>query len=208
MLTWCFVGAFLLITSRHVADDLTSKTHETASGRTFLPWPWPKQTTRLPSAWLPPRATRVEKNGSITVVDVGLSVSSLAHEFAHQRAEAAAADETLLVMTTATACDPCRGVDEALRDPRLQSALGHVRLVRVDCQAFDDDLAALRVPTDRFPGFFLLASDLTPRDGIDGGEWDDDVAANIAPVLGAFVRNKYVVRRQGFRPVPAPVITL
>ncbi len=131
MLTWCFVGAFLLITSPHMVDDLTTTTHRTPSRGRLLPSPKPKDATRPPSAWLPPRTTRVEKNGRITVVDVGLSVASLAHEFAHQRAEAAAAAETLLIMTTATACDPCRGVDEALRDPRLQSALGHVRLVRV-----------------------------------------------------------------------------
>ena len=71
-----------------------------------------------------------------------------------------------------------------------------------DLLAFHEELESLRVPCDRFPGFFLLGPDLGPRDGIDGGEWDDDVARNIAPVLGAFVRGTYATRREGWKPLP------
>ncbi len=46
-----------------------------------------------------------------------------------------------------------------------------------------------------------LGVNLTPRDGIDGGEWDDDIAQNIAPVLGAFVRGKYPARREAWKAV-------
>jgi Domain of unknown function (DUF4190) len=155
-----------------------------------------------------PRRTHVAREGGITVVDLGTATASLSEELARQRAEAAASGETVVVMTTAGRCDPCRGVDRALPDPRMQTALHKVRLLRVDVEIFQEDLEALRMPADRIPGFFLPAPDLTPRDGIDGGEWDEDIAANIARVLGPFVRGKYLERREPWRPVPGSGVTL
>jgi hypothetical protein len=160
-----------------------------------------------PQLFAPPR-TRVTREGRITVVDLGKATPSLNDELAKQRAEASAAGEMPVVMTTAGRCDPCRGVDRSLADPLMQTALARVRLIRVDATTFQEDLATLRMPSSRVPGFYLLAPDLTPRDGIDGGEWDDDVASNIAPVLGAFVRGKYSARRQPWTPVPAGGVAL
>lgn len=150
-----------------------------------------------------PKVTREAQVGAITVVDVGVSSTSLAEELAKQRAAAAKAGETMLVMTLSQRCAPCRGVEAALPDPRMQSALAKVRLVRVDRDVFDDDLSALYIPHREYPGFFLLAPDLTPRDGINGGEWDDDIAANIAPVLGPFVRGTLSARRRSFKEHPS-----
>jgi hypothetical protein len=133
---------------------------------------------------------------------------SLADELNKQRKEAEAAGQTVLVMTTRDPCEPCRGVDKALSSPLLQTALSGVRLVRVDVDVFKDDLDQLRMQRQRFPGFFLLAPDLSPKDGIDGGEWDDDIPVNIAPVLGPFVRGKYAQRRQTFRPLPRTGVAL
>jgi hypothetical protein len=81
----------------------------------------------------------------------------------------------------------------------MQSALAGVRLVRVDVSDFRVELAALGIPTDSVPGFALLSEGLRPMDFVHGGEWDADVPENIAPVLGAFVRGKYTVRRHHFR---------
>ncbi len=172
------------------------------------PAPAPAAASEPASGPWAPKKTRVGTEGKITVVDLGKDVSSLPDALAHQRADAAAAGETLVVMTTAGRCEPCRGVDQSLTDPLLQSSLSKVRLVRVDLETFNEDLDGLRMPHERFPGFFLLAPDLTPRDGIDGGEWDDDIPANIAPVLGAFVRGKYGTRRQEWQPVPGSGMTL
>ncbi len=148
------------------------------------------------------KETTVHKEGNITIVDVGASVSSLSQELARQRADAAAAGETLVVMTTRNPCVPCRSVSTSLGDPLMQTALSRTRLVRVDIDAFEEDLTGLKMPHERVPSFFLLAPDLFPRDAIDGGEWDEDVPANIAPVLGAFVRGKFEARRQSFEPIP------
>jgi hypothetical protein len=155
-----------------------------------------------------PAHTHVEHEGQITVVDLGRATSSLSDELARQRAQAAITGETMVVMTLHWGCAPCSGVDQALRDPLMQTALARVRLVRVDVETFREDLDALRIPSERLPGFFLLAIDLSPRDGIDGGEWNADVAPNMAPVLGAFVRGKYAERRERWRPVPGSGMAL
>ena len=108
----------------------------------------------------------------------------------------------MLVMTTVATCAPCAAVLDALPDPRMQSALKHVRLVRVYAEVFRDDLDSLQIPREHVPGFFVLGPDLRPRDGIDGGEWDDDVAANMGPVLDGFVRGALPRRRTPWQALP------
>jgi hypothetical protein len=149
-----------------------------------------------------PQSTALQRVGALTVVDVGVDAVSLAEELAKQRARSYEVGEKLLVMTTRDPCDPCRGVDRSLSDPLMQTALRGVRLVRVDIDVFKEDLDQLKMPWQRYPGFFLLSLDLTPQDGIDGGEWDDDIPRNIAPVLGAFVRGQHRVRREPWKPLP------
>jgi hypothetical protein len=86
----------------------------------------------------------------------------------------------------------------------MQSALDHVRLVRVDRDPFEEDLAELEIPSRPLPGFFLLDSDLRVTDAINGGEWDEDIAVNIAPVIGPFVRGTYAKRRSPWKKLPRP----
>jgi hypothetical protein len=154
----------------------------------------------------PPATTStVTTVGNITVVDVALGVSSLSSELRQQHAEASAHGERLLLETTSSDCEPCKGVATSLSDPRMQNALEHVRLVRVDREPFEEDLAELQIPSRPYPGFFLLDSDLRVNDGINGGEWDDDIAVNIAPVLGPFVRGTLAKRRSPWKkPLPRP----
>jgi hypothetical protein len=155
----------------------------------------------------PPNTSTVTTVGSITVVDVALGIASLSNELKNQHAEATAHGEKLLLETTSSgsACAPCQGVAASLSDPRMQTALDHVRLVRVDREPFEEDLAELEIPSKPFPGFFLLDSNLRVTDGINGGEWEDDVAANIAPVLGPFVRGAYNgKRRSPWKKLPRP----
>jgi len=164
--------------------------------------PDPAAKSEPKSAFAVPKATTVRREGAIAVVDIGVSESSLSEALAKQRAIGARAGETMMVMTTRASCEPCGGVDASLRDPLIQTALAKVRLVRVDIEVFHEDLDELRIPHRRIPGFFLLAPDLSPRDGIDGGEWDEDIPPNIAPVLGAFLRGKYATRREPWQPLP------
>ena len=176
------------------------------SPRAVLPPPWSSSSLPLPRAggrgFVVPRATSTLARGPITVVDVGVGASSLADELMQQRSAARDTRETMLVMTTTSACEPCDSVFEALSDPRMETALSHVRLVRVFADVFKDDLDSLQIPRLNFPGFFVLGPDLRPRDGIDGGEWDADVPENMAPVLGSFVAGTLTKRRTPWQALP------
>jgi hypothetical protein len=164
----------------------------------------PASGTGTPTTAPPSTTSTVTTVGNITVVDVALGVSSLPSELRQQHAEATAHGERLMLETTTSACTPCEGVASSLSDPRMQTALDHVRLVRIDRDPFEDDLAELEIPSRPSPGFFLLDSDLRVTDGINGGEWDDDIAVNIAPVLGPFVRGSYSKRRTPYKKLPRP----
>ena len=147
-------------------------------------------------------ATTETKVGTVTVVDVGLDEVSLEAVLRKQRAETQHSGQTLVVETTSSGCRPCLGVAAALTDPAMQKALDGVRLVRVDVNDFQDELPDLGIPGQLIPGFYLLGTNLSPRDGVTGGEWDDDTAANVAPVLEAFVRGTYTRRRESFKAPP------
>jgi hypothetical protein len=166
-----------------------------------------------PSAGTPgdnvPKNNVVRRNGAVTVIEVGRSVAALDQELAKQRAEAATVGETLMVMTSQSIeCQECLDVLTSFRDPLMQAALSKVRIIQVDVRVFDEDLVQLKIPSNRIPSFFLLSPDLTPRDGIDAGEWDDNIAVNIAPVLGAFLRGKYNARRQRWQPLKGTGVSL
>jgi len=92
-------------------------------------------------------------------------------------------------------CKPCDGVAASLSTPLAQKAIGKVRFLRVDRDEFQLELERLGLPPDKVPGFALLDAREHVRDFIHGGEWDADIAANIAPVLGKFVHDAYRQRR-------------
>jgi hypothetical protein len=150
------------------------------------------------------RGTRETAFGKIRVVDPSPGAVSLRTALAEQQKAARAEKETLLVFVVAPNCLPCNGVMLSLRDPRMQSALAGVRLVRLDASEFGAELLSLGVPTETVPGFALLGESLRPTDYVHGGEWDADVPANISPVLGPFVRGKYTTRRHRYREAARP----
>lgn len=109
--------------------------------------------------------------------------------------DAEQAGERLVVMTNAERCRPCRRFLHALGDPAMREALAGVVIVRVDTARYGPELGPLGLETYVMPAFFLLDERGHARDGITGSEWTDDVAANIAPVMSAFVREQYLERR-------------
>lgn len=151
----------------------------------------------------PPRpVNKLVKNsriGSLQLIDVEPGVPSLASELERQWLAANAAGERLLVWTIGPRCVPCDGVMRALPDPRMQMALAGVRILRIDATAFQQELGRLRLPSQALPGFALLGKSGHPIDYVHGGEWDEDIAPNIAPVLGKFVRGEYDARRYPWR---------
>ena len=104
-------------------------------------------------ARLPSTTSTVTTVGNITVVDVALGISSLSSEFV---------SSTPRRRPTESACCSKRRPPPARRakawPPRCpirgcRTALDHVRLVRVDREPFEEDLAELQIPSRPFPGF-------------------------------------------------------
>ncbi len=156
----------------------------------------------LPPTGTVPKDTATRKEGTVTIVEVGYAVGSFEKELQQQREEAEKAHEQFVLMVTIARCKPCEAFLAALKDPRMQVAMAGARLVRVDGEVFRKELEDLRYPLRGYPAFFLTQPDLLPRDGIDGGEWDEDIPENITPVMGPFLKGTYTKRRTEFRIAP------
>jgi Domain of unknown function (DUF4190) len=157
----------------------------------------PHPAKRAPRARPEARASRASSTevtavGAITVADIGGDFEA---ELSKQHQAADAAGETPVLWVVVRDCKPCNGVAAALTSPVAQRALAKVRFVRVDRDEFQIELERLGIPTEKIPGFAILDGRDHVRDFIHGGEWDADVAANIAPVLGKFVHGSYRQRR-------------
>lgn len=145
-------------------------------------------------------SVREARFGSVRLVDVAAAEDkSLRRILENQQRAASLAQERVVLFVVGPNCLPCNGFMLALPDTRMQTALRNVRLVRVDASEFAPDLGALGIPAETVPGFALLAAGQRVSDYVDGGEWDADIAQNIAPVLGPFIQGKYRVRRRHFQ---------
>jgi Domain of unknown function (DUF4190) len=162
--------------------------------------PAPSLAPRAPrTAPRPPAARASREQGSQVTTLGAITLADIAGDFADevdkQRRAAASEDEVLVLWLVVPNCKPCAGVAAALTSPAAQKALAKVRFVRVDRDEFQVELERLGIPTEKIPGFVLLDAHNHPRDFIHGGEWDADIAANIAPVLGKFAHGSYPKRR-------------
>jgi thiol:disulfide interchange protein len=133
------------------------------------------------------------------VVELHASLGPLRAQLATQATAAKRSGETLLVETTAQRCVPCAEVAAAAADGQVQQALTRVRFLRVDVGEFRDELKALRMNEPAVPWFYLIDVRGKPSDAISADECDENEAANIAPVLGAFVKGTLRSRRQSWR---------
>ena len=147
-----------------------------------------------------PQETTVKQVGNVTVVVIGTHEASLRQALTEQTKKAKASGKSVLLMTVDHKCAPCEGVIKSLSKDLMQKALDPVVVVVIDKDVFKEEAKELRIQIEKWPGFFLLAPDMTPRDGIDGGEWGEDIAENIAPVLGPFVRGEYKNRKRPWKP--------
>ena len=157
----------------------------------------------LPAAEAPESiesVTRENLLGRVTIVDLRAGPGAFRAELTAQATLASQSTQKLLLYLAARDCLPCNGFMLSLRDPRLQQSLAQVRLIRVEIAQFAPELRELGLPLDNTPGFALLSGpDLRVVDYIHGGEWDEDIADNIAPVMAAFVKGA-ITRRRHVRP--------
>jgi hypothetical protein len=141
-----------------------------------------------------PVASGTRSYGSLDVVDLD-DDAPLRPQLADAVRTATAKGRTVVLQTYVRRSSECAALARALPDPRMQRALAGVTLVRVDVDNFADELHSMHVETDAVPWFYKLDATGRPVDAINGGEWDDNIPANMAPVLGAFVRGTLSSRR-------------
>jgi len=205
LLNVCLTVIGVAVGITYLARPSSVRVSRSAPAVTAPVWGAPSVAPRVaksPAKAAPPaRASRESGNqvttlGEITLADIS---GDLETELANQRTLAAASGETLVLWLVVPNCKPCDGVAAALTSKEAQKALAKVRLVRVDRDDFQPELDRLGIPTEKIPGFALLDSRSHARDFIHGGEWDADIAANIAPVLGKFARGGYSKRRHPWR---------
>jgi hypothetical protein len=133
--------------------------------------------------------------GKIVIVEAAVDGDALEAQLLAQLQESTQAGERLVLWTVTTDCEPCDEVGQSLTDARMQRALGKVRLVRADIASFPRELQRLGIPSGSVPGFTLLDARAHPLDHIHGGEWDANIPANMAPILGKFLRHTLTQRR-------------
>ncbi|MEO6418963.1 MAG: DUF4190 domain-containing protein [Polyangiaceae bacterium] len=141
----------------------------------------------LSSTPSPVAVPKITAFGAIKVVDLAPSGGSLESQLTEERTHALGEGGTILVQTTATWSADCKEISAALYDQRMQKVLTNVTLVRVDVDEFAAELTTLKMFTGSVPFFFKVDASAHPTDSVSGDEWDDNTAANIAPVLGKFL---------------------
>lgn len=99
-----------------------------------------------------------------------------------------AAGRTPIVYFWATWCGPCKEFKSSLSDPLMQDALNNVTLIMLD-QDVDGEKEK---HSDHFgvsgiPAFVKVDKEGNFVDLVDGGAWDANIPANMAPVLKEFL---------------------
>jgi hypothetical protein len=156
----------------------------------------PSPSATPPQAQIEPELPTLPAHvGKIAVIEASVGTEGLETQLRRQVAETAKSGEHVVLWTVVPDCEPCAAVGQALSDPRMQRALANVRLVRADVMSFGRELQNIGVPVDETPGFALVDAQGRALDYIHGGEWDADIPANIAPILGKFVRRDLKPRR-------------
>ncbi len=148
-----------------------------------------------------PVAAGTRSYGSLDVVDLDTK-GKLKTQLAEIAKAASDKNRTVMLQTYLRSSKECAEVDAALPDKRMQRALTNVTLIRVDIEAFEDELKSMRVETSSAPWFYKLDGSARPTDAISADEWDANIPENMAPVLGDFARGALGSRRS-----PSPMGT-
>lgn len=96
------------------------------------------------------------------------------------------------VQFTAVWCGPCRELQACMNDPLMAEAFAHTFIIQINADDFSDkQFAAAGFTLDGIPAFFELDAQGKPTGRvIDGGAWEENIPANMAPVLRKFFNDE------------------
>ncbi|MGH7280856.1 MAG: DUF4190 domain-containing protein [Polyangiaceae bacterium] len=195
------VYAGLMVTGFAMAAH-AAKTVPTAPFPTYTPPVFPVPTATATGGTLGGGAVAsTTMHGNVKVVSLGAG-RPLQDQLVDLRTSEIADGRLPIVETTASWCTACKEIEATIDDPLIQKALDNVTLVKVDVDEFGSELSGLKMETNAIPFFYKIDSTARATDAISGDEWDDNTAANEAPVLGPFAKGTLKKRRH-----PSPVGT-
>lgn len=117
--------------------------------------------------------------------ELGAQLQSLA-------ARAKQEDLKPFVQFTAVWCGPCRDLQASMNDPLMVEAFAKTFIIQINADDFTDkQFAAAGFTLDGIPAFYELDEQGKPTGRlVDGGAWEDNIPANMAPVLRKFFNNE------------------
>lgn len=88
-------------------------------------------------------------------------------------------------------CKPCKQLEASMNDSRMTEAFAGTYLISIDIDEWTGKLDTIDVSADSIPVFYELDEQGKPTGRkIDGGAWDENIPANMAPPLKAFFAAK------------------
>ncbi|HZS36643.1 MAG TPA: thioredoxin family protein [Polyangia bacterium] len=91
------------------------------------------------------------------------------------------------IEVSATWCGPCQKLKNSLGDPVMTEAFRGTYIVKLDLDEWETALAKAGYPVKVVPIFFKMGEGGKPTGkSLDGGAWQDDVPAQMAPPLKRF----------------------
>lgn len=86
-------------------------------------------------------------------------------------------------------CGPSVDFKKSLSDPLMKDALNNVTLIEIDTDNDSENYAA-RYNARNIPLFVKVDLQGKSLGAIDGGAWDENIPANMAPPMKAFIAGK------------------
>jgi hypothetical protein len=87
----------------------------------------------------------------------------------------------------ATWCQPCQKLHRSLDDERMVDAFRGTYVIHLDLDAWERELPSVGLRVAQVPVFFQLDAQGKPTGkSLDGGAWNEDVPAEMAPPLKRF----------------------
>ena len=101
--------------------------------------------------------------------------------------KARAKGQKAYVEVHATWCMPCKELEASLGDPLMQDAFKDTYQIRLDSDAWGNELMKAGINANGIPAFFELDPQGKPTGRtINGGAWGENIPKNMAPPLKQF----------------------
>ena len=119
-----------------------------------------------------------------TIAALEKSKGAFEDQLAFHSEQALADGRKPFVYFSATWCPPCQVIKKTIDDPLMVDAFSGTYIIQVDIDDWEDEISESDFWVWSIPAFDEVDEFGRPTGyAIDGGEWEEDIPENIAPVL-------------------------